>query len=198
MTKVEFLHRLEAGLSQLPEGERRQQLEYYEEMLDDRMEDGMSEEEAVASLGQPGAVSAEILQNMPLGKLMGTRVRPRNGWSVASIVLVVLGFPLWFPLMAAFFAVGLSMYLVLWSLMLSVLAVVLAIGIAGVALLVTLPLSLPASLPIGLALLGAALMLTGLSIVGFFGMLALGKGLVKLTAHAARGVKSWFIRKGDA
>ena len=195
MTKPEFLRRLESGLSQLTEGERRRQLEYYEEMLDDCMENGMSEEQAAESLGDPAAVAREILQEMPLAMLMGTRVRPRNGWSALSIALLALGFPLWFPLLASFVAIGLSLYLVAWSVMVSLFASVFAVGVAGLALLLGLTLSLPIIPSVGIALLGAGLLCTGLSVLGFFGVLALGKGLIKLTAAVAWWVKSWFIRK---
>lgn len=48
MTKAEFLAALKRAL---PEDEAEQTLAFYNEMIDDRMEDGMSEEEAVAAMG---------------------------------------------------------------------------------------------------------------------------------------------------
>ena len=50
MTKKEFLARLRRGLAQLPPEEREERLAFYSEMIDDRMEEGLSEQEAVASL----------------------------------------------------------------------------------------------------------------------------------------------------
>ena len=198
MTKLEFLGRLEAGLSQLPEGERRRQLEYFEEMLDDRIEDGMGEEEAVASLGDPARVAAEILQDMPLPKLMGTRMRPKDGWTGLSVVLLVLGFPVWFPIVVSILAVAFAVYLVVWSVMVALFAVVVSIGVAGIALIITLFLQFPPTVPLGILVLGAALLLAGLSVFAFYGVLLLGKGLVRLTALTVRRIKSWFIKKEDA
>ena len=195
MTKLEFLRRLEACLSQMPEGERSRQIEYYDEMIEDRIEDGMSEEEAVESLGDPVAVAEEILQDMSLPKLVGTRVRPKGGWSALSIVFLVLGFPLWFPLLIAFLAVGFAIYISAWAVMVSLFAAVFAIGVSGIALLIGMIITVPQTFIVGVATLGSALFCTGLSIVSFFGMLALGKVVIRVTAAAARGVKSWFIRK---
>ena len=50
MTKQLFLNELSAALHGLPREERYRTLSYYDELIDDRMEDGQSEEEAVESL----------------------------------------------------------------------------------------------------------------------------------------------------
>ena len=50
MTKTEFFAALDALLEHLPEEERKKTLDYYEEAIADRMDDGMTEEEAVAAL----------------------------------------------------------------------------------------------------------------------------------------------------
>lgn len=51
MTKSEFILSLSEALTHLPGQERVRILEYYEEMIDDRVESGMSEENAVAAMG---------------------------------------------------------------------------------------------------------------------------------------------------
>lgn len=51
MTKSDFILSLSEALSDLPGQERVRILEYYEEMLDDRIESGMTEEESVAAMG---------------------------------------------------------------------------------------------------------------------------------------------------
>ena len=47
MKKQEFLDLLKNRLWALPERDIQQSLDYYKEMIDDRMEDGLSEEDAV-------------------------------------------------------------------------------------------------------------------------------------------------------
>lgn len=49
MTKSDFLDLLREKISRLPEWEAAKTVVYYSEMIDDRIEDGMSEEEAVAA-----------------------------------------------------------------------------------------------------------------------------------------------------
>ncbi len=61
MTRVEFLSELDRRLSALSKEQADDYLAYYAEMLTDRMEDGMSEEEAVASLDSADAIAKRIL-----------------------------------------------------------------------------------------------------------------------------------------
>ena len=51
MKRNEFLSKLKERLWALPEADKQCSLDYYSEMIDDRMEDGLSEEEAVAAIG---------------------------------------------------------------------------------------------------------------------------------------------------
>ena len=75
MDKLNFLMALEEALSQLPEEDRRASIEYYTEIIDDRMEEGMSEADAVASLGSVEKIAEQILMDMPLGKLVKSKVK---------------------------------------------------------------------------------------------------------------------------
>ena len=61
MTRVEFLTELDRRLSSLTKEQADEYLAYYAEMMADRMEDGMSEEEAVASLESPSVIASRIL-----------------------------------------------------------------------------------------------------------------------------------------
>ena len=90
MTKADFLQLLERALSQLSEEERRANLEYYSELLDDMLEEGMTEAEATAKLGSPAAIAESILQEMPLSKLVSTRMKPKSGWTPLAIILAVV------------------------------------------------------------------------------------------------------------
>ena len=57
MNKKEFLRVLSRSLRGMPRAERAQSLEYYGEMIQDRMEEGLSEEEAVARLGSADEIA---------------------------------------------------------------------------------------------------------------------------------------------
>ena len=62
MKKYEFLYRLQQGLASLPEAERAGHCGFYEELISDMTEDGISEEEAVARLGDPDELVGSILR----------------------------------------------------------------------------------------------------------------------------------------
>ena len=50
MNKEEFLSELRTKLSGLPQEDIEERISFYSEMIDDRMEDGISEEEAVEGM----------------------------------------------------------------------------------------------------------------------------------------------------
>ena len=61
-TKRQFLDNMERLLAGLPESERARLISYLSEAIDDRVEEGVSEEEAVAALGDPEALARELLE----------------------------------------------------------------------------------------------------------------------------------------
>lgn len=90
MNKETFLHQLRIRLSQLPKEETDKQLDYYSEIIDDMVEDGMCEEDAVSSFGDVNTVARKIMEQTPLKTLVQTTVKPKKGWSTAAIVIAVL------------------------------------------------------------------------------------------------------------
>ena len=61
MNKTDFLEKLKKGLAPISGNERQSVLDYYDEMISDRIENGKTEEEAVAELGSPESVVENIL-----------------------------------------------------------------------------------------------------------------------------------------
>ena len=60
MTRKEYLEALESRLGFIPEPQRKAILDYYEEMADDRMEDGMDEASAVAAMENPETIAERL------------------------------------------------------------------------------------------------------------------------------------------
>lgn len=60
MNKQAFLEALNEKTASLPEQDKARLLEYFAEMIDDRIEDGVSEEEAVAAMGDPADIAREF------------------------------------------------------------------------------------------------------------------------------------------
>ena len=61
MTKNELLMELRACLWTLPNDEVQSALDYYSEIIDDQIEDGISEQDAVASLGSVKEIASQFL-----------------------------------------------------------------------------------------------------------------------------------------
>ena len=78
MGKAEFLEVLRRKLTGLPQAEIEERLAFYNEMIDDRIEDGLTEEEAVAEIGPVEDVVNQIMAEIPLTTLVREKVRPKR------------------------------------------------------------------------------------------------------------------------
>ena len=197
MSKADFLRLLERALAQLSEEERQKNLEYYSELLDDMMEEGMTEAEATAKLGSPSQIAQSILQEMPLSKLVSTRMKPRSGWTPLAIVLAVVGSPVWVPLLLAGVTIVLALVVSIWALGFAAIAVVIGLAVAVVAAPIIAIRTAAMTLPLGLMLLGAGLVLLGLCVLGGLMTVELCKLLWQLTVWLGHKIKGLFIRKEE-
>ena len=195
MNREIFLHQLRIRLSQLPEPEIEKRLEYYSELIEDMVEDGMSEEDAVASFGDINQIAQGIMETTALSTLVKTTVKPKNGWSTAAIVIAIVGSPLWVSLLLAFAAVIASVYLVIWSLIISIFAVVLSLGLLGIYLFFKSFWLLGAGFPTVIYTIGSRLGLMGFCLLSFLGAKVAILGLIQLTRWIFVQIKSLFIKK---
>lgn len=196
MTKEIFLHQLRIRLTRLPEAEIQQHLDYYSEIIDDMLEDGISEEEAIASFGSVDEVAQAILQDTPLTTLVKQTARPKKGWTAPAIILAVIGSPIWVPLAIAAIAVVLAVFVAIWAMIGAVFTVVLALGVSGVFLLLrAFGLLLTAGAGYMFMTLGVALISAGLCLLAFLGAKQIALWLVRLSKRAFAGIKSLFIGK---
>ena len=174
MNKEQFLNELRSRLNGLPRAELEERLFFYGEMIDDRVEDGLTEEEAVAGIGTVDEIVDQILEEVPLSALVKEKVRQRRGLKIWEIILIVLGFPVWLPLLISAFAIALSLYVVLWSIMISIWAVDLSLAACAV---------------------GGVLSAVWYLVKGFYGCVELTKAHIRLTKKMVLGVKAMFIGK---
>ena len=196
MTKQEFLSNLQNKLTGLPQEDIEERLMFYSEMIDDQMEDGLSEETVIEGLGSVDNIVDQIVSEIPIGKLVKEKMRTKRRLSAMEIILIILGSPLWLSLLIAAFAVLLSVYIVLWALIISLWVVELAFilcTLAGIALGIVWICTGKGME--GIALIGAGIVLAGLSVFLFFACKAASKGAIVLTKKIAKGIKSLFIRK---
>lgn len=199
MRKQEFLAQLRKGLSGLPQDDIQERLAFYAEMIDDRMEEGFSEEEAVSAVGSVEDIVFQAVADTPLAKIAKEKIKPKRRLKAWEILLLALGSPIWLSLLIAAFAVMVSLYVVLWSVIISLWAVFVSLAacgagglVAGVALVVGV------EGPVGVAMLAAAIVCVGLSIFAFFGCKAATKGIWILTKKTAIWIKKCMINREDA
>jgi uncharacterized membrane protein len=192
MNKQEFTNQLTAALSGLSQEDIKKSVDFYVEMVDDRIEDGMSEEEAVAALGSIDEIRSRILEEIPIGKIVKEKITPKRAFSAGEIVLLILGAPLWLPLLLAFIIVGLALYLTFWIIILALYVVDLSVfisGIAGIVAVIINPFGVGNKIffaGCGIALLGAAVLL-------FFGFNQISKGMLFISKKIGLGIKKLFI-----
>ena len=197
-TKQAFLDELRRCLAGILEKDLQASLDYYTEILDDMTENGMSEADAVASLGPIDAIAEQILLDLPLPKLVKARVKPRRRLRAWEIVLIAVGSPVWVPIFLALGIVVLAVYIVLWAVGISLYAADLSMaagflaGVAGGVLFFA-----TAEPMLAVMMLGAGLVCGGLAVLGFFGCHATAKGIWKLGKLIWRGIKSCFIKKEE-
>lgn len=186
MTKLDFILQLQEKLSHLPKEDVRERLTFYIEAIEDRMEEGLSEEEAVAAVGSAEEIAEQIIADISPDKSETNTKRRLKLW---KIVLLVLGSPIWFSLLISAFAVVLSLYISLWAVIISLWAVFASVAgsafgcIAGGACC-----AVSGNGYIGIALIAAGFICAGLSVFLFFGSKAATTKTVRFTKNCFRRV----------
>ena len=204
MKRQEFLQALKARLWALPERDIQQSLDYYNEMIDDRMEDGLSEEEAVAAVGDLDEIVEQIMSESPhtpalVNKEEKQTAQPKQAKEKGRvqpwiIVLLILGAPLWISLVGGIGSGVLGVYVSLWSVVIVLYVVAVALIAAAIGCIIGCFFMIGKLGSIMVAV-GAALVCAGLGILMFMlGNLA-AKGMVALTKLIWNGVTGIFQRK---
>lgn len=199
MSKQEFLAQLRKGLSELPQDDIEERLTFYSEMIEDRKEEGLSEEEAVAAVGSVDEIVTQVVAEIPLAKIAKERIRPKGHLSAGEIVLLALGSPVWLSLGVAAFAVILSLYISLWAVIISLWAICASLATCSIGgVLACVILTVGGNSTSGVAMLAAGIVCAGLAIFMFYGCKAATKGTLMLTKKMAIWIKNCFRRKEEA
>lgn len=196
MNKQEFLSALKDALSGLPQEDIDERVSFYGEMIEDCMEEGANEGEAIERIGNVDEIVSQTVAEISLTKLVKERVKPKRALRVWEIVLIVLGAPVWLPLLIAVIAVFFGIYIAVWSCIVALWAaeasfLICAVGETVIAII---HFFMGQYLP-GTAELGIALVSAGVSVFLFYGCRAVSKGILYLTKKAVVGMKTLLMRK---
>ena len=195
MNRTEFDRALRRGIRGLPKAHIQRFSEHYAEMLDDRIESGMTEEAAVAQLDDPAAIAAQILSDASLPEVKRWQERLMRRPHAWEVVLIVLGSPVWLSLALALFSVALALFVVMWSLIVVIWAMELAFALsalAGIAFGIAAIFRINAG--VGAALLGGGIFCAGAMLVWF----EFSKWVTVSLLHALGGIKNRWMMKGQS
>lgn len=162
-------------------------LNFFKEMIDDRVDEGLSEEEAVSQLGNIDDIVGQILDEHNIKKRQKKlvwRFIPQKTPSAANIIIAILLFPIWITI----FSLVASFFLVFISLIFSLVVSVIAFFVGGIALILKAPFYLIYEKNIAYCLdtLGFGFIITGIGLIGIYYLL---KSLKKVRKN------SWSFKK---
>ena len=211
VNKMQFLQSVREQTAGMPLTEINRLLEYYSEMIDEAMEEGMSEEEATAHLGtweeicaqieefrtsepQPTEPIKEDFTEEQQNPIPEKKPKKRISLPMWAVVLLILTSPVWGAIVLALgiaaFAVIVSLVVIGGALVISLFAVVLSLAVVGV---VGIPaafvLLVTSSIAPFLLTLGGGLVCAGLAILGTLLLLPFASFFVT----CVKALYSWII-----
>lgn len=191
MNKDEFLKELTYYLQKMKDSEKMKFITYYEEMISDYVENGVSEDEAVIKIGSPKKIAEELLESYGSVKIN----MPSTGSRGLNITLLILGFPLWGCLLLSGILLLISMYTVLWC-------VPFATGVGSMGFLSTSivgilgsPFIMSKSLSVGVIQLGSGVASIGISLLLGMATITLSKKIFMLTKKINMKLMGVFKKK---
>ena len=196
MTKKEFLEKLKNSLSVLNESDREERLNFYSEMIEDRIEEGYSEEDAVKTVGDPEEIASQIVSEYSNVKKTNKKASTKRKLRTWEIVLFWVGLPLWLPLAIAAAAIVFTLYVVFWAVVGSIWAAPVSLSAVGLAgFVIPIQYFIQGNILGGIAIIGLGIFSAGVAIFAFYGCIKATKGGTILTKKTVLWIKSLFVGK---
>ncbi|MBS7304660.1 MAG: DUF1700 domain-containing protein [Eubacteriales bacterium] len=193
MNKQEFLTELRAKLSGLPTDDVEERLGFYGEMIDDRTEEGVTEEQAVEEMGTVDQIASQIISEVPLTKIVREKIKPKRRLKAWEIALIVAGSPVWLALTIATLAVIFSLFAAMWAVIAALWASLVALGVCSVGGVVYgVVLIAGGGGTTGFVAISIALICAGLTVFAFFGCIQATKGALH-TRKVVDGIKNRIV-----
>ena len=207
MNKQQFISSLRARLSSLPGADINRYVDYYSEMIDDRIEDGLSEEEAVSDLGSIDSIVSQIFAEAPKspnytyspapnqpGKKEKSKISP-----VWIIILIVITSPFWLSAIASSASVILGIAIVFVSIIPVLYAVDLVFAVSGIICFIGsfVPL-FTLDLAVSAFIFGCGLMFAGGAVLLFFAATWVAKNEINFFKWIYKKVEKLFDKRGAA
>lgn len=197
MTRRLFLKALRFRISDLSEAEINERINFYNEIIDDKIEEGLTEDEAINEIGTPDEIAYQIRADLSASGIesatsndssasakelaQSSSTRSPASQRVTQAVLILLGSPVWFSIVVSVFAVMLSAVVSLWAVVISLWASCAALGGGVFYGIGSSALGTGIGFSQRLLYAGTALISAGLSILLFLGAKVATRGTVVLT-----------------
>lgn len=199
MTKKEFIDEIRSLLKNLPKCELEERLSFYIELIDDSIEDGLSEEEAINKIGGTQEVALQIASEISQPIDEKTKSKPKKRINGFTLSLIIIGSPIWIALLACVFAVAVSLFASVWCVIAclwGVVATLFGVGLGGIVSGVA---HFIAGYGISsLSLIGTGVLSSGLFIISIYAGIYLTKCAVKLNLSTFKFIKNKLIKREEA
>lgn len=198
MKKSDFINKLRQKLSILPPEDLERSIEFYVEMINDKIEEGSGEEDSVAQIGSIDEIATQIISEAHLSSIIKNKVKPKKLFRTWEIILIVLGSPIWLSLLIAVLAVAVSIYIVIWAIIISLWAIELALLISAVGTIISSILFIIRGFfATGIAMIGISFVCAGITVLAFFLFKTVTKGIFILSKKLLLAIRSIFTRRED-
>lgn len=191
MTKSIFIENLRVLLKSINEDERNKFISYYEEIFDDYMENGFTEEEVINKIGSPESIANSILEEQDS---LNIKVPSFNS-KILNIVLLILGFPLWGSLLLAVALIILSIYIIIFCVPFTTGVMSVSFFGAGLFGVIASLFLMFDGLALGIVQLGVCISLIGASILLGIITLYVSKKVMSITSKLTLKIVKSFKRK---
>ena len=198
MRKQDFIKELRLNLSFLPKEEIDDRISFYSELIDDKIEEGVKEEDAIKSIGSIDEIINQIIDEMSLSKIAKDKIKPKRKLSGLEIALIIVGSPIWLSILLSLIAVLFSLYIIGWSIVISIWAILISLIAVLVAGIVLTIISLFSNIYIvALSYLGATLVILGLTILIHYVCKIITRLYIKLTKLIVLSIKKKMLKRGE-
>ena len=191
MNRAEFMEVLRKELVPLKKDETEKFINYYEEIIDDYLEDGLREDEVIEKIGNPKVIARNILSEQDH---VDNKV-PLTNSKIINIILLILGFPLWGSLLLAGLMLILSGLIIIWCIPFTAGVSALGFFAAGLWSIVVSPFMMADVLSVGVVQLGVGLGTLGVSFLLAMVTLNLSKKFTRFTKELGLKLYKLFNRR---
>lgn len=188
MNKREFLNDLDSKLDFLTEEERNKTINYYSEIIEDRIESGASEEEAVLQTESTEVIAKKLMTENNTQKNTSEKVLDfidklfeKHGY-LFMLVIAILSIPLWTPILGGVLGLVCAIFLLLFGMI--------AFGAVGSVISLILAISyITQSLLYTISTLGASMFCAGFAILVTIGTVKLINMMSNFFKKVSKSIK---------